>query len=46
MTLYHGSFVSVTMPEIKPYRLADQMLFHTEASLRFLHAVTQVEVPR
>ena len=31
---------------LKPYRLAGQVLFHTERSLSFLRKVSTVEVPR
>jgi len=48
ITAYEAGFASETeaIDRLKPYRLADQYLFHTPAALRFLKAVTTVEVPR
>lgn len=48
ITAYEAGFASETeaIERLKPYRLADQYLFHTEAALSFLKAVTTVEVPR
>ena len=36
----------VTVARLKPYRLAGQVLFHTERSLSFLKKVSTAEVPR
>jgi len=48
ITAYEAGFVSEqeAMERLKPYRLADQYLFHTTASLAFLSAKQAVEIPR
>lgn len=48
ITAYEAGFASETeaIERLKPYRFADQYLFHTPAALAFLRAVTTVEVPR
>ena len=45
---YEAGFVSEedAIVRLKPYRLADQYLFHTPESLVFLKAMTTVEVQR
>lgn len=45
---YEGGFTSEeeAIRRLRPYRLADQYLFHTEAALSYLRAVTTVEVSR
>lgn len=46
ITAYEAGFATETeaIERLKPYRLADQYLFHTPAALTFLKAVTTVEV--
>lgn len=45
---YEAGFMdeATAIVRLKPFRLADQMLFHTEASLHFLRAVGRVEISR
>ncbi len=45
---YEAGFLTEeeAVARLKPYRLSDQVLFHTERSLAFLKKVTTVEVAR
>lgn len=45
---YEAGFLTEeeAVARLKPYRLAGQVLFHTERSLSFLRKVSTVEVPR
>lgn len=45
---YEAGFLTEeeAVARLKPYRLADQVLFHTERSLSFVKKVTTEEVPR
>ena len=45
---YESGFLTEeeAVARLKPYRLADQVLFHTQRSLDFLEKVTTVEVAR
>ena len=45
---YEAGFLTEeeAVARLKPYRLAGQVLFHTELSLSFLKKVSTVEVPR
>ena len=46
--MYEGGFIDEeeAMKRMKAYRLADQVLFHTEKALQGLRYLTTVEVPR
>lgn len=48
LNLYEGGFIDEVeaMKRMKAYRLADQVLFHTQRALRGLRYVTTREVPR
>lgn len=48
ITAYEAGFASESeaIERLKPYRLADQYLFHTSAALSFIKAMTTVEVSR
>lgn len=48
ITAYEAGFISEqeAIKRLKPYRLADQYLFHTAASLEFLKANTTAEISR
>ena len=48
LNMYEGGFIdeAEAMKRMKAYRLADQVLFHTQKSLQGLRYLTTVEVPR
>lgn len=48
LNLYEGGFIDEVdaMKRMKAYRLADQVLFHTERSLRGLRYLATMEVSR
>ena len=48
LNMFEGGFIDEeeAMKRMKAYRLADQVLFHTEKALQGLRYLTTVEVPR
>lgn len=48
LALYEQGFISKTtlISELKAYKLIDQLLFHTEISLEFLHFVEIIKVDK